>query len=107
MRMDDLTVLGQKMREARKRKDLTQQELFDLGHVSVKQIANIEKGHMNQYLHPADWLQFIFPCPQLFPDVFAVFRKICAKFFDSHSVHTCRSFVPDDLQIYRFEIIFT
>ena len=47
MRMDDLTALGQKMREARKRKDLTQQELFDLGHVSVKQIANIEKGQMN------------------------------------------------------------
>ena len=35
------------MREARKKKDLTQQELADLSHVSVKQIANIEKGKMN------------------------------------------------------------
>ena len=42
MPIDDLTALGQKMREARKKKDLTQQELADLSHVSVKQIANIE-----------------------------------------------------------------
>ena len=35
------------MREARKNKELTQQELADLSHVSVKQIANIEKGKMN------------------------------------------------------------
>ena len=35
------------MLEARKKKDLTQQELADLSHVSVKQIANIEKGKMN------------------------------------------------------------
>ena len=47
MPIDDLTALGQKMREARKNKDLTQQELSDLSHVSVKQIANIEKGKMN------------------------------------------------------------
>ena len=47
MPIDDLTALGQKMREARKEKDLTQQELADLSHVSVKQIANIEKGKMN------------------------------------------------------------
>ena len=32
------------MREARKNKELTQQGLSDLSHVSVKQIANIEKG---------------------------------------------------------------
>ena len=43
MPIDDLTAFGQKMREARKKKDLTQQELADLSHVSVKQIANIEK----------------------------------------------------------------
>ena len=42
MPIDDLTALGQKMREARKNKELTQQELSDLSHVSVKQIANIE-----------------------------------------------------------------
>ena len=47
MPIDDLTALGQKMREARKKKDLTQQELADLSHVSVKQIANIEKGKMS------------------------------------------------------------
>ena len=35
MPIDDLTALGQKMREARKKKDLTQQELSDLSHVSV------------------------------------------------------------------------
>ena len=39
MPIDDLTALGQKMREARKNKELTQQELSDLSHVSVKQIA--------------------------------------------------------------------
>ena len=44
MPIDDLTALGQKMREARKKKDLTQQELADLSHVSVKQIANIENS---------------------------------------------------------------
>ena len=41
MPIDDLTALGQKMREARKKKDLTQQELADLSHVSIKQIAKI------------------------------------------------------------------
>lgn len=47
MPIDDLTALEQKMREARKNKVLTQQELSDLSHVSGKQIANIEKGQMN------------------------------------------------------------
>ena len=46
MPIDDLTALGQKMREARKNKELTQQELSDLSHVSVKQIATIEKWKM-------------------------------------------------------------
>ena len=50
MPIDDLTALGQKMREARKNKDLTQQELSDLSHVSVKQIANIEKGTNESFL---------------------------------------------------------
>ena len=36
MPIDDLTALGQKMREARKKKDLTQQELADLSHVDRK-----------------------------------------------------------------------
>ena len=49
MPIDDLTALGQIMREARKKKDLTQQELSDQSHVSVKQIANIEKGQMNPF----------------------------------------------------------
>ena len=47
MPIDDLTALGQKMREPREKKDLTRQEPADLSHVSVKQIANIEKGKMN------------------------------------------------------------
>ena len=47
MPIDDLTALWLKMQEARKNKELTQQELSDLSHVSVKQIANIEKGKMN------------------------------------------------------------
>ena len=47
MPIDDLTALGQKMQESQKNKELTQQELSDLSHVSVKQIANIEKGKMN------------------------------------------------------------
>ena len=48
MPIDDLTALGQKMREARKGKSLTQQELSDLSHVSVKQIAKIEKGETSK-----------------------------------------------------------
>ena len=47
MPIDDLTALGQKMREARKEKGLTQQELADLSHVSIKQIAKIAKGKIN------------------------------------------------------------
>ena len=46
MPVDELTALGQKMRQARKNAGLTQQELSDQSHVSVKQIANIEKGKM-------------------------------------------------------------
>ena len=47
MPIDDLTALGQKCGKPERKKDLTQQELADLSHVSVKQIANIEKGKMN------------------------------------------------------------
>lgn len=36
MPIDDLAALGQKMREAQKKKDLIQQELADLSHISVK-----------------------------------------------------------------------
>ena len=36
MPIDDLTALGQIMREARKKKDLTQQELSDLSHSFCK-----------------------------------------------------------------------
>ena len=44
MPIDDLTALGLKMREARKNKELTQQELSDLSHVSVKQSPISKKG---------------------------------------------------------------
>ena len=37
MPIDDLAALGQKMKKARKEKELTQQELADLSHVSIKQ----------------------------------------------------------------------
>ena len=47
MPIDDLSALGQRMRIARKGKELTQQELADLSHVSIKQIAKIEKGKIN------------------------------------------------------------
>ena len=47
MPIDDLAALGQKMKKARKEKELTQQELADLSHVSIKQIAKIEKGKIN------------------------------------------------------------
>ena len=47
MPIDDLTALGQRMREARKKKDLTQQKLADLRHVSITQITKIEKGKIN------------------------------------------------------------
>ena len=46
MPIDDLTALGQKMREARKKKDLTQQELADLSHVSIKQIGQINPSYL-------------------------------------------------------------
>ena len=36
MPIDDLTALGQKMREARKNKELTQQELSDLDRKSTR-----------------------------------------------------------------------
>ena len=46
MPIDDLAALGQKMRIARKEKELTQQELADLSHVSIKQITIFYKGIM-------------------------------------------------------------
>ena len=44
MPIDDLTALGQKMREARKKKELTQQELADLSHVSVSKSPISKRG---------------------------------------------------------------
>lgn len=41
MPIDDLTALGQKMREARKNKELTQQELSDLSHWTIKNTKGI------------------------------------------------------------------
>ena len=40
MPIDDLTALGQKMREARKNKELTQQELSDLSHLFIDTLIN-------------------------------------------------------------------
>lgn len=47
MPIDDLTLLGIRMRAARKERGFTQQQLADISHVSVKEIASIEKGVMN------------------------------------------------------------
>ena len=49
MPIDDLTALGQKMREARKNKELTQQELSDLtaltGHVYSSHALSAFRQH--------------------------------------------------------------
>ena len=49
MPIDDLTALGQKMREARKNKELTQQELSDLSHVSVNRQGDRNAGSFIGY----------------------------------------------------------
>ena len=54
MPIDDLTALGQKMREARKKKDLTQQELADLENESfLFDFESIGKGpaHLFRYAY--------------------------------------------------------
>ena len=50
MPIDDLTALGQIMRKTRKEKDLTQQELSDLSHVSVKQNRQYRKRKNESFL---------------------------------------------------------
>lgn len=47
MPIDDLTILGDMLRAARKEKDFTQQQLADESHISIKEIADIEKGRRN------------------------------------------------------------
>lgn len=47
MPIDKLKYLGTCMREARLKASLTQEELSERSHVSVRQIAIIEKGVMN------------------------------------------------------------
>ena len=42
-----IAALGKQIRSARKKADLTQEQLSALCHVSTKHIANIEKGIMN------------------------------------------------------------
>lgn len=44
---NDLKRLGQQLRTARNEAKLTQEQLADLSHVSVKHIAGIEKGQKN------------------------------------------------------------
>ena len=50
MPIDDLTALGDILRAARKEKNLTQQQLADESHVSIKEIADIEKGKKKSIL---------------------------------------------------------
>lgn len=47
MPKSDLEALGNTIRAARKKADLTQEQLAERSHVSTKHIANIEKGNMN------------------------------------------------------------
>ena len=52
------------------------------------------------------WLRFVFPCPQLFPDAFAVLFQVVEQFRVFHSVHACRALILNDLQIRRIEILY-
>lgn len=45
--MTPLKELGQKLKAARKKKSLTQQQLADISHVSLKHIQNCERGEKN------------------------------------------------------------
>ena len=47
MPMTPLKELGQKLKAARKKKGLTQQQLADISHVSLKHIQNCERGEKN------------------------------------------------------------
>ena len=47
MPIDDLTILWNMLRAARKEKNFTQQQLADESHISIKEIADIEKGRRN------------------------------------------------------------
>ena len=47
MPMTPLKELGQKLKAARKKKGLTQQQLADISHVSLKHIQNCERGKKN------------------------------------------------------------
>ena len=58
MPIDDLTALGQKMREARKKKDLTQHCLLytshhaNHDHAEWKQIVGVNKRTLNKHSRP-------------------------------------------------------
>ena len=47
-----------------------------------------------RYLHSAYRLRLILSRPQLFPDVFAVFRKVRTEFFHGHSVYPPTDVAP-------------
>ena len=47
MPKDNLTILGERLRAARIKANLTQEQLSDRSHVSTKHIAGIEKGQKN------------------------------------------------------------
>lgn len=50
MPIDELTILGDMLRAARKEKNFTQQQLADESHISIKEIADIEKGRRKSIL---------------------------------------------------------
>ena len=47
MPKDNLTILGERLRAARNKANLTQEQISDRSHVSIKHIAGIEKGQKN------------------------------------------------------------
>lgn len=56
MPKDNLTILGERLRAARNKANLTQEQLSDRSHVSIKHIAGIEKGqkiHLLKYYRPS------------------------------------------------------
>ena len=48
MPIDDLTILGNMLRAARKEKNFTQQQLADESHISIKEIADIEMTQLGK-----------------------------------------------------------
>lgn len=60
MPKDKLALLGEYLRSVRNNANLTQEQLSDLSHVSIKHIADIEKGLKNP-----SFVGFAIPCKSI------------------------------------------